>query len=307
MKKVIVFGSLNMDLTIKCDYIPKNGETLNGSDFFTNPGGKGGNQAVAAAKLGADTQMIASVGNDAFGDEILDKLKEYHVDTTYVEKSEFASTGVAMIIRCNNDNRIILSNGANHAMSLAQVKKSLDAVAKPGDIFLTQLENETQCVIDAIHYAKSLGLYTILNPAPARVLEDELYRDLDLIIVNQSECQILTSINPIDDVTCMQGLKAFAKKGVKSIITLGSKGSITDLGDEPLFIPSKKVDVVDTTAAGDSYIGGFCTYLAQGKSMKESLEFATEVASLTIGRVGAQISIPTIDELNNMFEERNHE
>ena len=304
MKKVIVFGSLNMDLTIKCDYIPKNGETLNGHDFFTNPGGKGGNQAVAAAKLGADTRMIASVGQDLFGSEIISKLKEYKVNTEYVSQSEFSPSGVAMIIRCNNDNRIILSNGANHAINIEEVKAALDKIGEAGDIFLTQLENDLPTVVEAIAYAKAKGMLTILNPAPAQILDDEVYKNLDLIVVNQSECQILTSVFPSDDESCIKGIKAFEKKGVKSIITLGAQGSISNLDNQNIFVASKKVDVVDTTAAGDSYIGAVCTYLAQGKSAKEALEFATTVAALTVKRRGAQVSIPTIDEVNEFTEDK---
>ena len=134
---------------------------------------------------------------------------------------KFDSTGVAVIICCDHDNRIILGNGANHTLTFSMVKERLDAIAEEGDIFLTQLENDFQVVDASIRYAKKKGLYTILNPAPARVLEEDLYNYLDLIVVNQSECQLLTGIYPNDDESCIKGLQAFENRGAKAIITLG--------------------------------------------------------------------------------------
>lgn len=308
MKKVIVLGSLNMDLSIRSDFMPKKGETINGHDFLINPGGKGGNQAVAAAKLGADTRMIANVGNDLFGKEILDKLKEYSVKTKDIDVSTYDGTGVAVIICSDGDNRIILGNGANHTLSFERVKEKIDQISEPGDIFLTQLENDYEVVDQSIRYAKEKGLFTILNPAPARVLEDDLYASLDLIVVNQSECQLLTAIYPNDDESCMQALKAFEKRGARAIITLGAHGSITNMEDTPVFVDSKKVETVDTTGAGDSYIGALCACLAKDMSVRDALEFSTRVAAVTVTRRGAQVSIPYTEEVEAYFkEEKKHE
>lgn len=303
MSKVIVLGSLNMDLSISSDYMPKKGETMNGYDFLINPGGKGGNQAVAAAKLGADTRMIASVGNDIFGKDIIEKLKEYGVHTENIEVSPYDATGVAVIVCCDHDNRIILGNGANHTLSFDTVRARLDAISEPGDIFLTQLENEYEVVNQSIRYAKSLGLYTIMNPAPARILDEDLYDYLDMVVVNQSECQLLTGIYPNDEETCMEALHKFASRNIKAIITLGSKGSITNVEAEPIFVASKKVETVDTTGAGDSYIGALCACLAKGTDIQEALEFATKVAAITVTRRGAQLSIPEYQEVLSYFEE----
>lgn len=305
MKKVIVLGSLNMDLSINSDFMPKKGETINGYDFLINPGGKGGNQAVAAAKLGADTRMIANIGDDIFGKEIIGKLKEYGVNTEDVNISSYDSTGVAVIICCDHDNRIILGNGANHTLSFETVKAKLDEIGNPGDVFLTQLENDYEVVNQSIRYAKSKGMYTILNPAPARVLDDDLYSYLDLIVVNQSECQLLTGIYPNDDESCIEGLKAFDKRGSKAIITLGAHGSITNMEDTPVFVESRKVETVDTTGAGDSYIGALCACLAKGTGVKDALDYATKVAAITVTRRGAQLSIPYASEVETYFEEEN--
>lgn len=303
MKQVIVFGSLNMDLSIQCEELPQNGETINGFDFFVNPGGKGGNQAVAAAKLGAATKMIANIGNDVFGKDILDSLNSYGVQTEDIHISEYDSTGVAMIIRSHNDNRIILGNGANHTIAADQVKEKLKGIAKPGDIFLTQLENDYSVVKEAILYAKSLGMFTILNPAPARMLDDEIYENLDLIVVNQSECQLLTGIFPESEADSRTALQAFAEKKVAALITLGTSGSITNLYGEVIYVPSHKVETLDTTGAGDSYIGALCACLAEDSAIDQALEFATKVAAITVTRKGAQVSIPYKDEVDDYFKE----
>ncbi len=308
MKKLIVLGSLNMDISIQSDYMPRSGETINGYGFFMNSGGKGGNQAVAAAKLGAKVQMIAQVGNDIFGKQLVDDLKSYGVDVSNVEISSDVSSGVAMITRCNNDNRIILSNGANHSLDFETIKEKLKKIANPGDIFLTQLENDFEVVQRSIKFAKELGLYTILNPAPARIIDDGFYKYLDLVIVNQSECELLTGIYPETEKAYQTALEVFKDKGVKAIITLGTDGSITNYTGKYEYIASRKVNAVDTTAAGDSYIGALCRYLILEKDFLEGLMFASDVAALTVTKKGAQISIPSFDEVKEYFkEDRNYE
>lgn len=308
MKKLIVLGSLNMDISIQSDYMPRSGETMNGYGFLMNSGGKGGNQAVAAAKLGVEVKMIAKVGNDIFGKQLIDDLKSYGVDVSNVEISEDVSSGVAMITRCNNDNRIILSNGANHTLDSKTIKEKLKKIANPGDIFLTQLENDFEVVKESIKFAKELGLYTILNPAPARIIDDSFYKYLDLVIVNQSECELLTGIYPEDEKAYQITLQIFKDKGVKAIVTLGTDGSITNYSGDYEYIPSRKVTAVDTTAAGDSYIGALCRYMIYEKDFLEGLRFASDVAALTVTKKGAQISIPDFNEVKEYFkEDRNYE
>jgi ribokinase len=308
MKKLIVLGSLNMDISIQSDYMPKSGETMNGYGFLMNSGGKGGNQAVAAAKAGIDVAMIAKVGNDTFGKQLVDDLKNYGVDVSNVEIAKDVSSGVAVITRCNNDNRIILNNGANHTLDMDSIKEKLDKIANKGDIFLTQLENELEIVTKSIIYAKELGLYTILNPAPALKIDDELYKYLDLVILNQSECELLIGIYPDDENTYKTVLDIFTNKGVDVIITLGTDGSITNYAGSYDHIKSRKVEVVDTTAAGDSYIGALCRYLVNDKNFLEGLRFASDVAALTVTKKGAQVSIPYFNEVKEFYkEELNYE
>ena len=282
MGKVIVFGSLNMDLTIECDAMPQAGQTLQGRNFLTNPGGKGGNQAVAAAKLGAPTWMIARVGQDLFGEQVRLALEESGVDCTYVDRSDCNNTGVAVITRCGGDNRIILNAGANHEMCGKDVVAILDKLAEPKDIFVTQYECEQQAVIDALSAAKSHRLFTLFNPAPAKPIPADAYAN----------------------ISCQNALSRFKAMGVgDAIITLGEKGSVCRMGDDVILVDSYPVPNVDTTAAGDSYIGALACALVRGNNVEQCMRFATKVASLTITRQGAQQSIPYLNEVEAYFKE----
>lgn len=304
MGKVIVFGSLNMDLTIECDAMPQAGQTVEGRNFLTNPGGKGGNQAVAAAKLGAPTWMIARVGQDLFGEQVRLALEGAGVDCTYVDRSDCNNTGVAVITRCGGDNRIILNAGANHEMCGKDVVAILDRLAEPKDIFVTQYECEQRAVIDALSAARSHRLFTLFNPAPARPIPAEAYANIDLIVVNQTECEFLTGLYPRDKASCRNALSRFKAMGVGgAIITLGEKGSVCRMGDDVILVDSYSVPNVDTTAAGDSYIGALACALVRGNNVEQCMRFATKVAALTITRQGAQQSIPYLNEVEAYFKE----
>lgn len=304
MGKVIVFGSLNMDLTIECDAMPQAGQTVEGRNFLTNPGGKGGNQAVAAAKLGAPTWMIARVGRDLFGDQLCLALESAGVNCAHVDHSDCNSTGVAVITRCAGDNRIILNAGANHEMRAKDVVDILDRLAEPGDLFVTQYECEGRAVIGALAAAKSRGLFTLFNPAPAKPIPAEAYSSIDLIVVNQTECEFLTGLYPSDTDSCQNALARFQALGVGgAIITLGEMGSVCRIGEEIIQVGSYSVPNVDTTGAGDSYIGALACALVQGEAMEQCMRFATKVASLTITRPGAQQSIPYLNEVEAYFKE----
>lgn len=309
MKKVIVFGSLNMDLTIESDRIPQKGETIDGHDFFTNTGGKGANQAVASAKLGAETFLIGRVGTDVFGNMALNKLKEYGVHCRLVSRSQNQPTGTAVILRCEGDNRIILSAGANHEIRIQEVEKALCSIAEPGDIFLTQFECDYQTTLDAVRLAKKMGLFTLMNPAPAKKIPDILYPLISQIVLNQTECEYLTGIYPQMEQDYRKVTEFFQAKGVGSVIvTLGAGGSITADSDEIRHVRSYRVPRVDTTAAGDCYIGALAAATARGESLAESMIFATKAAALTITKSGAQQSIPYANDLTEFYkEEREYE
>lgn len=304
MTKVIVFGSLNMDLTIECVNMPQAGQTVEGYGFLTNPGGKGGNQAVAAAKLGAPAYMIARVGDDLFGSRMREALESYGVDCTYVGKSSRNGTGVAVITRCEGNNRIILSSGANHEIQGEDVEAILDQLGEPLDVFVTQYECDGRAVIDALAAAKRRRLFTLFNPAPAKPIPAEAYANIDLIVVNQTECEFLTGLYPNDLNSCQSALGRFKAMGVGSaIITLGEKGSICRIRDDIVQVDSYSVPNVDTTAAGDAYIGALASALVQGNELEECMRFATKTAALTITKQGAQQSIPYRNEIEAYFKE----
>ncbi len=304
MKKVIVLGSLNMDLSIFCEKLPKEGETINGTDFLASPGGKGGNQAVAAAKLGANTYMIGSVGSDVFGKQMIYELSQYHINTDYIKVDPKKPSGVAMVICNNKDNRIILGNGANYSLTAEEVREGIKWLGKPGDLFLTQLENDPEVVYQSLHYAKQKGMTTVFNPAPACHIKDDVYKAVDLLIMNQTECNTLSGILPKTEEECERALDFFQEKGAFALITLGDKGSVFREGGNLIWIPAKKVDVVDTTGAGDAYIGALCARLTKGESIAEALKFSTEVAAICVTRRGAQAAIPWEKEVREVDKER---
>lgn len=210
-----------------------------------------------------------------------------------------------MIIRSHGDNRIILGNGANHTLPEAAFVEMLQKLARQDDIFLTQLENDYALVRNALRHAKQAGMYTMLNPAPARVLDSDVYEHLDLIVVNQSECELLTGIYPSNEESCMEAMHSFEARGVDALITLGTHGSMCNAFGRYLFVPAQKVETVDTTGAGDSFIGALCSCLSRDVDMKEAMEFATRVAALTVTRRGAQASIPYKKEVEHYFKEEN--
>ncbi|WP_077317849.1 ribokinase [Virgibacillus proomii] len=300
MKKIITFGSINMDLSIQTNRIPNNGETIYGSDFFLSPGGKGANQTVAAAKSGAQTYMIGGLGDDVYGIQLLNTLKGYCVNCNYIESFPNTTSGVAVIIRSKGDNRIILNGGANHLLDHRHIDPVLANIASPGDIFLTQFENDYDTILYALAKAKDKELWTIFNPAPANEIPDTIYPKIKLLIINQWECKFLSGIYPTKESDYKQAITFFQQKGVHSIlITLGSEGSVFGNKSTYMFIPSISVQSVDTTAAGDTYIGALAYSLSCNHSIKTSMEYATMAAALTVSKQGAQESIPTKQEVEN--------
>ena len=294
MSKIYVLGSINMDMVITTPYIPAEGETLTGSNFFLNGGGKGANQAVAAAKQNVRTFLIGNVGNDIFGIDLINNLGNYNVDTIYLHKLNQTPTGVAMIIIHNNDNRIILDGGANHKITYDQIDEALKT-ANENDIFITQLENNLDAVEYGLKMAKKNRMKTIFNPAPAKEINKELYNYIDYLILNETECEILSSLYPKDEITIK---KVYQELGVKNlIITLGSKGSLLVKENEIVKIEPNKVKAVDTTAAGDTYVGVFASQLVKGKTEIDALNYASIASSLTCLKEGAQQSIPFENEV----------
>lgn len=304
MKKVVVAGSINMDLVTVCERAPKGGETLFGKEFFQVPGGKGANQAVAIGKLGTQVTMLGKIGNDSFGKDLVASMKNSGVNTEYIENSA-SSTGIAkIIVEANGQNRILVVSGANMDVDRAYIDRHIDVI-NDSDILVTQLEIPIDTVEYVLKKAKEAGKITILNPAPAAQLNDEIIKNSDIIIPNESELGIITSM----PTNTLKEIEAAAQKllnmGVKElIVTLGSQGSLHLNKKGSTLHSAYKVNAVDTTAAGDSFIGGLVKNI-QDDNLDEAIEFATKVSAITVTRKGAQISIPTIEEVENFKGEKN--
>lgn len=299
MKKICVIGSLNMDLVVNVDEMPKKGQTLIGSSFKEVPGGKGANQAVAIARLGGDINMIGKVGNDGFGKTLIDQLKIDKVDTQYVQ-IENCSSGVAMItVDKNAENSIVVAPGANFRVLEEDIDKCIDGIKK-SDIVVVQLETPLNTIKYALQKSKELDKYTILNPAPAVKLDDEIIKNVDLLTPNETELEILSGVKIEDEDDIKKAAHVMIEKGVKElIVTLGSKGSLYINKDNMKFKKSYKVEAIDTTAAGDSYTGALSVAFSQGKSVDEAMDFASKVGALTVMKEGAQTSLPMLTEVVN--------
>ena len=299
MPKVIVFGSMNMDLSIDAPRVPAAGETISGSDFLANAGGKGANQAVASSRLGARTLMIAATGADSFGDDLVAGLEAAGVDCSGVRRLEGVSTGVAVILRVEGDNRIALSAGANHVLTGPDVTSELRRIGARGDVFVTQAECDPAATEEALRAAHELGLYTIYNPAPARPAAPDLWQAVDLVCLNETECQLMCGILPEDNETCLAAARRLRELGAGSVvITLGASGSF-GLGSDgvPMRIPAASAQVVDTTGAGDTFIGALAAGAVRGMGLEESMRWGAAAAAIAVSRLGAQQSIPTAEEV----------
>lgn len=302
MPKALVFGSMNMDLSICCARIPAAGETIDGDSFITNPGGKGANQAVAASRMGAPVTMVAAVGDDTFGSVLLGCLDGAGIDVSAVRTVTEVHTGTATIIRIDGDNRIILDHGANYCLSSADVCDAVDRFGEPGDVFLTQFECEPDATAAALAHAHDRGLFTMVNPAPARPIPDDFWRSVDYLCMNETECESITGDFPFGPEDASMAARKIAGKGVSQVVvTLGSKGSYGYDRGEECFVPARCVDAVDTTAAGDTFIGAMVSGHLMGMGFRESMELATCASALTVQRVGAQQSIPSLAEVNASF------
>lgn len=298
MKNILIIGSINMDLVINTDILPKLGETIHGKGFMTSHGGKGANQAVAVAKLSGTADMIGAVGNDAFGKLLADNLAANNVNIRGVKIAD-TNSGVAVITVCGGDNHIILDGGANNEVTPTLIDEHIDLI-KNADIVIFQLEVPMETIIYAAEKAKEFGAKVLLNPAPAAKLPEKLLACTDILVPNEHEAAIITGFE--DEKMALEALYDGGKKDV--IITLGSKGCIYNVGTEIKYQKAFDVKAVDSTAAGDSFIGGYCTALCDGKNAEEAIRFASAVSAITVSRAGAGVSIPTRDEVEEFLKNR---
>lgn len=296
MSKIFIVGSINMDLSVSTDIVPEGGMTVTGYGFMTNPGGKGANQAVAVAKCGGKAVMVGCVGN-AFGKELTDTLSGYGVDASFVASSQSVSSGIAVIVVSDGENRIILDRGAN-AFVTPQMAQSALADAEAGDYLVVQLEIPTETVVASLIAAKQRGMITVLNPAPAAKLPSDVWQYVDYFVPNQSEAEFYTGIYPSDESSAKKAAEVLGKNGVKNVvITMGSVGAIAFAGEETVLAKAYKVNAIDTTAAGDTFVGVMATRLSEGATLEEAMTFANKASAVTVTRKGAQQAIPCRNEI----------
>jgi len=303
--KVVVVGSSNMDLVVKSSRIPAKGETILGGDFIMTPGGKGANQAVAAAKLGAEVYFVAKLGDDIFGRQSLSNFQKVAVHTEYVVQTNEAPSGVALItVDEAGDNVIVVAPGANLKLSPEDVKIAQPVISSSGAV-AAQLEVPLETVEFAARLANDASVPFILDPAPAQKLSAEFLQMVDILTPNETEAEILTGVKVTDENSAQVAAKDLLEHGVKAVIlTMGAKGYLLATKDAAEFVPSVKVDAVDATAAGDAFTGSLGVGIAQGKTLRHAALFANHVAALSVTKMGAQSSMPDAGQVENFIKQK---
>ena len=298
MDKILVIGSSNTDMVIKTEKMPAPGETILGGTFLMNPGGKGANQAVAAARLGGKVTFITKRGNDLFGNQAVGLFMREGIDTQYIIKDKELPSGVALItVDAAGENSIVVAPGSNGNLLPEDVSLKLMKTGKCA-ILLLQLEIPVKTVEYAIHKASEYGIKVILNPAPATSLPEDLFKNIWLITPNETEAEMFTGIRVHDLPSADNAAESFMKKGVKNvIITLGSAGAFIRSDKFTGMIPAIKVHAVDTTAAGDIFNGALAVAIAEGNNLEEAVLFANKAAAISVTRLGAQASAPYRKEI----------
>jgi ribokinase len=299
MSRIIVIGSSNTDMVIKSKKLPSPGETVLGGTFLMNPGGKGANQAVAAARLNGKVTFVAKIGKDVFGLEARNLFNKENIDTRYIITDDNAPSGVALInVDENGENCIAVAPGSNGNLTAYDISEDV-FLTDPQDIFLMQLEIPVGTVEYVAEKGASRGNKIILNPAPARQLSDDLLSCLYLIIPNETEAEILTGIKVTDLKTAEKAAKKLAAKGVKNVvITMGGAGAYILTPSYSKLITVVPVKAVDTTAAGDVFSGALSVAISEGRSVEDAVIFANRAAGISVTRMGAQASAPYRSEIS---------
>lgn len=295
---VLVVGSANMDLVVQCNRFPLPGETIFGSKFQMFPGGKGANQAVSCARLGIKTFFIGKMGNDELGKRLSETMNNDGIDLTNLFTDKQEQTGTALItVDSNGQNQIIVISGSNMKLTPFDVRNKKELFARVR-VVLTQMEIPLETVMETGRLSIENGSIFILNPAPASELPDEIYPLINYLTPNETELQILSNMLVNDEVSAERAAKMLLEKGAQNIIvTLGEKGALLVNKYHTELFATQKVDVVDTTAAGDAFNGALAYSLSCGKEVSEAILFANKVASIAVTRMGAQSSMPVIAEL----------
>lgn len=296
--KILVIGSSNTDMTVKTVTLPKPGETLLGGEFRMGPGGKGANQAVAAARLGGNVSFVCKVGNDMFGDSAIKGYENDGICTSHILRSGKPSGAALIMVDNKGENCISVASGANADFCETDIEFVADLI-RESSIVVLQLEIPVACVLKAAKIAYEAGVKVLLNPAPACELPTELFKYVYLMTPNQTESEFYTGVHVQDEVSASKAAEALRNMGVGNVImTMGCKGSMAFTQDGEFFTPARKVDAVDATAAGDTFCGALAVAIVEGKTLKDAVDFATAASSLTVQKMGAQESIPYRKEMN---------
>jgi len=297
---IVVVGSSNTDMVMQVREFPRPGETIMGCGFLQNQGGKGANQAVACARLGADTSFVGKLGCDLLAQNTISLLRQEGIDVSHLTQTSESPSGTAFImVDSHGENSIIVNSGANACLTEADINSATPLIAR-ASVVLMQLESPVPVLTHAARVAKKNGAIVVLNPAPApsSPLPDELLKHVDILIPNQTETERLSGVTVKDDETLLQAIHRLQEMGVgQVVVTLGSRGAMTVINGQPLMVSGIKVEAVDTTAAGDTFCGALCVRLSLGSSIEEAMRFACKAASLTVTRMGAQQSIPYLSEI----------
>lgn len=298
---VVVIGSINMDLVVRSEHVPAPGETVLGSDFQTIPGGKGSNQAVAVARLGATCTMVGRVGDDAFGERLVAGLAAESIDTRFVTRTPEAATGVALIVvAASGENAICVASGANFAVTPADVNAAEDAIAQ-ADVCLLQLELPITTVVHALRACRRHGVQTILDPAPAPTNPPENLFGADILSPNETEAQILLG-QPGECIEPAVVAEALSKRGAREVVLkLGERGAGVLSRDRFELVPGYSVDVVDTTAAGDAFTAGLAVARARRQPLRDAVRYANAAGALACTKFGAQPSMPTAQSVDRLL------
>lgn len=299
---IVVIGSSNTDMVIKTDRLPEPGETILGGTFFMNAGGKGANQAVAAARLNGEVTFITKVGNDLFGKQSIRLYKDANIDTRHITIDDNKPSGIALItVDANGENCIVVAPGANTALTTDDIDKAEEALSK-ASIILVQLEIPLDVVNYVAGIAKKYKTQLILNPAPARHLPEDLLSNVSIITPNKKEAEMLTGRSITDINSARQAATMLRVKGIQTvIITLGAEGALLLNDNTFTMVPSLQVSAVDSTAAGDIFNGALAVALSEGRKINEAVQFANYAAAISVTRLGAQSSAPYISEVENLI------
>ena len=300
--RIVVVGSINMDLVVTVERFPVPGETIRSTGFVTVPGGKGANQAAAASLAGGDVTMVGRVGKDIFGSACLDNLRSKGVNIDFVKQDAEAPTGNAMIaVDAQGQNELIYTPGANHQVTTEDAAAAKEVIANAAMLIL-QFELPMATVRGVAQLASELGTKVVVNPAPAEQPPACVLEKADYLVPNETEAELLTGVKVTDPDSAAKAAERLLNEGCQHVIvTLGAQGALTHDGKTATHLPVRSIQVVDATAAGDTFIGAFSVALATGQPLVEAVRFGCAAATLSVGKLGAQTSIPTRHEIERFI------